>query len=157
MHFIKMRYINYIATLALTITLSNLSAQELPSIRKHQIGVHTGYTTGIGLSYRYWPKKIGVQATLLPAKRNDQYFYSMALTGYYTLKQKKYIQTYLYLGNHLVINQIDDEYNIGFGYGFALGTVVTFNFMAGYGLYDVYDTFSVFPTFEIGLYYKLKN
>jgi hypothetical protein len=147
----------YLIIMTLALILSNVSAQEPISIRKHQIGANAGFTTGLGLSYRYWPKKFGIQATVLPIKKDDQYLYSFGVSGYYGLTERKYIKTFLYLGNHLVINEMDDEYNIGAGYGFAVGTVITFNLMVGYGLYDVYDTFSVFPTLELGLYYKLKN
>ncbi|MBN1596838.1 MAG: hypothetical protein JW894_00950 [Bacteroidales bacterium] len=34
-----------------------LKGQEDEKIRKNQIGAHAGFTTGMGLSYRFWPKK----------------------------------------------------------------------------------------------------
>ena len=31
-----------------------------------EIGVHAGFTTGMGFSFRYWMKKYGVQITAIP-------------------------------------------------------------------------------------------
>jgi hypothetical protein len=130
------------------------SAQDVEKIRNNQIGGHAGFTTGLGISYRYWPSKLGVQATFIPVKTDTVKFFSFGLTGLYTLSEKKHFKTFLYLGNHLVHRNDHQEYNIGFGPGFSVGSTVRFNFMIGYGFFDVTDTFNMLPTGEIGVYYK---
>ncbi|MGD2035610.1 MAG: hypothetical protein PVF73_11170 [Bacteroidales bacterium] len=129
-------------------------SQEEPGPKKHQVGANAGFTTGLGISYRYWPDKPGIQFTVIPAKYEDNTFISLGLTGLYTLAEKKYFKPFLFLGNHYVITSEDQEYNIGFGPGFSVGSDVRFNFMLGYGFYDVLYTFNMFPTMEAGVYYK---
>ena len=137
---------------------------------KHEFGAHAGFTTGVGLSYRHWFNRVGLQLTAIPIKTDDSFFGSAGFTGLYSLKKTKYIRAYLYLGNHLLFTndyyEYDDmgnyvgeqskysrQYNIGFGPGFSFGKVVAFNLMFGYGLYDVTDKFNMYPTGEIGVYY----
>ena len=138
------------------LVLFNLNgrAQETEKIRKQQFGINAGFTTGLGFSYRYWPAKLGVQATFLPIKAESDHFYSIGLTGLYQVTSANRFATFVYLGNHLVMSDTDDEYNIGLGYGIAVGKIVQFNGMLGYGVYDVTKTVDLYPTVEIGLYYK---
>ncbi len=143
--------------LIITLLLSAImfaSAQEFPESKKHQVGIHAGFTSGIGISYRYWPDKLGMQITFIPIKSDEKTFVSLGVTGLLTLKEKKYFKPFLYLGNHYVYTREDQEYNIGIGPGFSVGSIVRFNFMMGYGFYDVLETFNTFPTMEIGVYYK---
>ena len=134
--------------------------------KPNEFGVHAGFSTGIGLSYRHWFKKPGFQLTLLPVKTEKQTFISAGASLLYTLKETKHIRAYLYLGNHLLMydrksefhfndeERKDTEYNMGFGPGFSFGSVVAFNIMFGYGFYDITDKLYMYPTIEIGLYYK---
>ena len=134
--------------------ISLASAQDIDKSRRHQVGAHAGFTTGLGISYRYWPSKLGIQTTFLPVKTDTVKFFSFGFTGLCTLSERKYFKTFLYLGNHLVSRNGHQEYNIGFGPGFTVGSTVRFNLMIGYGFYDVTDTFNMLPTGEIGVYYK---
>ena len=132
--------------------------------RNNEFGFHLGATTGMGLSYRHWINKTGFQLTLLPIKSDNYTFISAGVTGLYTIRQSRLVRTFLYLGGHVIDREreggyfIDDkdytQYNIGFGPGFAFGKSVTFNVMAGYGLYDITGEFNMYPTGEIGLYFK---
>jgi hypothetical protein len=132
-----------------------LKAGEPETIKyKNYIGFNAGYTTGFGFTYAYWPGKLGLQVTFLPLKNENNTFISVALTTYYKLYCERNYKSYLFLGNHLVSNKYDSEYNIGFGPGFEVGTIVVFSFRGGIGLYDVTDTFSMLPTFDMGIYYK---
>jgi hypothetical protein len=130
------------------------SAQDVERIKDQQIGAHAGFTTGMGISYRYWPGKLGIQTTFIPIKTDTVKLFSIGLTGLLSLSEKTLFRTFLYLGNHLVIRNGHQEYNIGFGPGFSVGSMVRFNFMIGYGFYDITDTFNMLPTGEIGVYYK---
>ena len=134
----------------------------------NELGMHAGFTTGIGLSFRHWSGKYGVQVTAIPLKANDFQFVSAGLTGLYSLSNKKYTRFYLYLGNHLMINSrfydvytenpsTKTRYNVGFGTGFEVGRKVRFTIMAGYGGYNLTEApdYYLLPTVETGLYFKL--
>lgn len=145
---------------------------------RHQIGINAGPFTGIGLSYRYWPAKAGLQITFIPYKndRNDNYepenryllpfspdefpkgtFISAGLTGFLQIKKFENISMFTYLGNHLLITDHANYYNIGGGIGFAFLTTLSFNLNIGYGAYDVSGTFFLLPAIELGLHYRIKN
>jgi len=159
------------------IFLVSVSAQEtdVKSSKKNEIGINAGATTGLGLSYRRWFGKVGFQLTGLPIKTDKATIISLGLTALYSFYDAHYVRVYGFLGNHYFVdkesetNQIWDNgsfngtqkttydhssYNIGIGPGFAFGKVVRFNFMVGYGFYDVLDKFKMYPTGEIGLYYN---
>jgi hypothetical protein len=158
--------------IAFLLSGTNLSAQEAENNevinRSNELGMHAGFTTGLGLSFRHWSDKFGVQITAIPIKANDFQFISAGLTGMYSLSNQKYYRFYLYLGNHILLvnnsttwdgrNVNENIYNIGFGPGFEVGRKVRFNIMAGYGAYDLLNApdYSLLPTIEAGLYFKLK-
>ena len=147
--------------------------EENPNkVRKNEFGINAGFTTGVGFSYRCWPKKLGFQLTALPIKQNDKIWISAGITGLYKFYDAKYVRVFGYLGNHLLIydkenyifnnnypysstpvNKRRELYNIGFGPGFGFGQVVKFNIMFGYSAQDVLEDFNLLPTGEIGLYY----
>jgi hypothetical protein len=137
--------------------------------KSNEFGAHLGATTGIGLSYRHWFNKVGFQITALPVKTDNFTFISGGISALFSFKETRYVRAYGYVGNHylyiedsrtdaLINNnnttKYDKQYNIGFGPGFSFGSVVNFNLMFGYGLYDILDKFKMFPTGEIGLYFK---
>ena len=138
---------------------------------KNEFGAHAGFTTGLGLSYRHWFNRVGVQLTGIPIKTDDFFLGSAGFSGMYSLKKTKYVRAYLYLGNHYIITNENiseydndgnylgesttrmNQYNIGFGPGFSFGRIVAYNLQIGYGLYDVTDKFNMYPTIEMGVYY----
>jgi len=164
-----MRIIFIVLLVAMSTLLS--FAQEEKEYYKNEFGAHAGFTSGVGLSYRHWFNRVGAQVTAIPIKSDNMFFGSLGLTGMYSLKRSKYVQAYLYLGNHFFTyddtyyeydpstgyetehKQRNTQYNIGFGPGFSFGRVVTFSLMVGYGAYDVMDRFNLLPTGEIGVYY----
>lgn len=134
----------------------------------NELGMHAGFTTGIGLSFRHWSGKYGVQLTAIPLKADNFQFVSAGITGLYSLSNKKYTRFYLYLGNHLLLNSrfydfytdnqdTETRYNVGFGTGFEVGRKVRFTIMAGYGGYNLTNApdYYLLPTVETGLYFKL--
>lgn len=145
--------------------------------RAHEFGFNAGATTGIGLSYRYWPNKTGFQITALPIKTEDETFINVGLAGLHTFYDSRLTRFFGYLGSSYVVEDymvyeyvynsgtgyydeiVDNEHNtklnIGFGPGFAFGSRVRINIMAGYGFYDILGDFNIFPTGEIGLFFRL--
>lgn len=122
--------------------------------KKHYIGATAGFTTGVGFSYGYFPNNFGLQITGMPIKTDDYFFYNIGLTAFYKLYNKKRFSTYLYLSNLYVSENENKEYNLGGGFGIESGKFVVFRLMIGYGFFDVIHAINIFPTCEIGLYYK---
>jgi hypothetical protein len=140
----------------------------------HEFGIHAGATSGIGLSYRYWPGRFGIQFTALPFKSGDEAYINIGLTGLYSFYQSSHVRFFGYLANSYNydrytsddfgndVNNWNSEkkthtkkgYNIGFGPGFGFGSRVRINLMAGYGFYDIFHKFNILPTGEIGLYFR---
>ncbi|MDX1349169.1 MAG: hypothetical protein R3279_02915 [Putridiphycobacter sp.] len=145
----------------------------------HSLGLHAGSSTGLGLSYRYWPSKFGFQLTGIPIFReNGGHFISAAATGLYEIKQGNLVDFYGYWGNHLLsikdkysyyeydqsgnmtlVENISfsTQYNIGLGIGFRCHITddVDFDIQGGYGIFNVTNNIYTFPSGELGLYYRL--
>jgi hypothetical protein len=170
----------YLATLILLFSLcSYATAQsDIAGQYNHQLGMHAGTTTGVGLSYRYWPGRIGFQVTLLPYKNNAErkdnaettgfgpfsdielprgQFISLGLTGLTDIKQFGRSSMFAYWGNHLLLLDDHSVYSTGIGIGFTYEAPVSFNLMAGYGAYDITNSLVLFPAAEIGLYYRFRS
>jgi hypothetical protein len=164
----------FILLMSFAFLFSFVSGQEAITTKTshNEFGVHSGATTGIGLSYRHWFNKIGFQLTALPVKTDDVTFISGGVTGLYSFYEGKYVGVFGYLGTHYFVTDRNEDiwdeatmtysthkvreslYNFGFGPGFTFGRVVRFNLMIGYGFYDVFEKFNMYPTGEIGLYYR---
>lgn len=160
-----------------SLSFSQEEAETQPLIKtKHFVGLHAGSTTGIGFSYRYWPKRLGIQVTAFSSFDYDKEIWSSnGLSILYTLKETKHIDIFSYLGNHLTYekwlsNQFDDvgniisstkvsrtRNNIGIGIGLKIDFLedLDFNIQAGYGLYDITNDFNTLIAGEVGLYYHL--
>jgi hypothetical protein len=155
---------------------------------RNEVGIHAGFTTGVGFSYRRWYDKFGFQITGVPVKTEETTLYNGGVTLLYSIKEKSYFRFYGYLGNNIIhFNGTEDtaesifpdpfnndyydyddpdfynrrkkftHYNIGFGPGVSFGKEVAFNIMVGYGLYDVFGSFNMYPTAELGLYYRFNR
>lgn len=119
---------------------------------KHSLGFSAGVSTGIGLSYRYFPNKFGVQITALPLLSSTDIFSSTGISLLVSAYRSPKVNVYGYLGNHFLytkevyqdsyyneydeIADINKFYNIGLGGGveFMAGKRIGFNFAAGYAL-----------------------
>jgi len=168
------------ATLILILLLCNLAISQTGKTvsNGHQLGVHAGTTTGVGLSYRYWPGKVGFQATLLPYKNEAEgtedheigrfypfsdlelpggQFVSIGLTGLAGIKQFGRSLMFAYWGNHLLLLDDQSVFSSGIGIGFSYDAPVSFNLMLGYGAYDITNSLVLFPAAEIGLYFRFRN
>lgn len=74
---------------------------EKPFVQsKHEFGVATGLTTGYGISYRYWPKKIGFQFTTFPVVSSGEKNLSLGLIGLYELDAKRWYRFYVFAGGN---------------------------------------------------------
>ncbi|MGK7392977.1 MAG: hypothetical protein ACNS62_00330 [Candidatus Cyclobacteriaceae bacterium M3_2C_046] len=145
---------------------STSKAQTTPDtirLSGHSIGAAAGFSTGVGLSYRYWPVKHGFQVTFLPVIGEDDTFVSLGTTWLIKLKDGKNVDLFLFAANHFYwqddwdSNQAELSMNLGFGPGFefTISQVVGINLMFGYGLYDYIDNIQSNFTGEFGIFYKL--
>jgi hypothetical protein len=127
---------------------------------KHSVGIGAGFTTGFGLSYRFMPKKIGIQTTFLILPKN--YYSNFSATILYKLIQRQYSWFYLYQSNLYSTYKNSGsnsgspyfEWFNGFGFGVELimGKHIGLNLMGGTGFYRSFKEFTV--TGESGLYFK---
>ncbi|HAN78161.1 MAG TPA: hypothetical protein DCQ31_10500 [Bacteroidales bacterium] len=132
---------------------------------KHSIGFGAGYSTGVGISYRYVPKRFGAQITFGLYVSEKQENYSNGFSLLYKLKSTNKSTLFLYQGNHVVINRY-----FGFGdptgytYMHSLGIGIEINLLRDIG-FNIMSGFlrqsdgrgskpNFGPTLDLGLYYK---
>lgn len=127
-----------------------------------EIGVHAGFTTGFGFSYRYWiPEGYGVQLTALPIKTDYVEFVSVGVTGLRCISNGRIVRSFAYLGNHLLWDRYNSmqrfQYNAGLGFGMEFGLYPKFNIMLGYGGYNIPGELWLIPTIEAGFYFDFNK
>ena len=173
----------YMKKLIILITLvysfiSINSQGEYNLISDHQLGLNAGICTGIGLSYKYCPGKIGFQFTFMPIKSDSswadllyvqdlaevyfsyeryQKFISIGLAATYTFKEYNKYKIFSYLGNHYLLNNNDEYCNVGAGVGIAFERRISLNLMVGYGAFDILSGLNLYPTGEIGMFYRFNK
>ena len=78
----------------------------------HAIGAVLSLTNGNGLAYRYWPKRLGIHVAMFPNITNNNSFFSVGGTGYYTLKEFNYTnKLFLHVGMDYAYRSIGDYYS----------------------------------------------
>jgi len=139
---------------------------------KHHLGYHFGTQQNYGLSYRYWPNKIGIEATFLPTimaplKKSYNQKLTFGISVLYTIKDYEKVDLFGYFSNVVISQQnksdnptfIIDPYvfNSALGLGLKIDFLedLNFNFQFGYGAYN-YNTKSWKATMVVegGLYYN---
>ncbi len=139
---------------------------EKTKVRKSGLGLHAGSTTGLGISYRYWPDAFGFQLTILPIISSSHSWVSMGITGMYKVSEMQALDVFLYAGNHFLYrndNYSDPyvEYNSDWAWNFGLGAgldikmakVLRLSLMTGFGNYDIFGDYTFTFAGEIGFYY----
>ncbi|MBI5539900.1 MAG: hypothetical protein HY951_07575 [Bacteroidia bacterium] len=142
------------------------------------IGLGAGFTTGVGLSYRYFPKRYGVQVTVAPYYRDygKEAFISGGLTLLLSLEEAKSYNVYAYFGNHYFYSKLNSTYstydpilgynnystktvtkntiNSGIGIGGEIHAQkrITLNLMVGYAQYNSFE--DLFFTAEAAIFYR---
>ncbi|NVO03901.1 MAG: hypothetical protein HXX09_14485 [Bacteroidetes bacterium] len=168
----------------LALCLSNLKAQKIkePAIAKqykYSIGIAAGSTTGCGVSFRFIPKRIGFQATLLPISSNygDDMIVNSGLTLLGRITEAENTNLYVYLANNYIYNRstftgynwVNNNYEeyttktetgkwntgVGVGVEFATTKRVVMNMMIGFGQYNTFQTITFAG--ELGLYYRFNK
>jgi hypothetical protein len=137
------------------------------NVLKHYIGINLGSTTAIGLSYKYWPSRYGIQVTFLPLSEKEKIMISAGLTGLYLFKEFEGAYLFTYLSTHFTNMYSDGEnfytkkynFHIGFGPGIEVREDwIGLHFMIGYGLYNVgRNNMMTRPAVEIGIYFRIAS
>lgn len=170
--------------LLISLSFGLLSFSQEKTRSAHYFGLHAGSTTAYGLSYRYWPKRLGVEFTTLPTFKKylpigKSFIKSKISTGLsflYKIKESKFVDLYTYLGGFTLFEKNYETYydqvnyetiyikkehldlNIGLGLGvkFKFIEVMDFNLQLGYGMYKINqpNDFYSLVSGEVGLYYN---
>jgi hypothetical protein len=169
-----MKHLKYAALLFFMLSVVDLKAQEIEveeEASPHMFGLAAGFTSGLGLSYEYKPKRLGVQVLAFPIITENMTFLSAGLNFKYDLKVYESFSVFGFLNNRL--RMTDDIYGItgnenyafeaegnyfriahGAGLGLNIEVFDHFglNLMTGFGVYN-YSGFSM--TLDSGLYFRL--
>ncbi len=157
-------------------------------LKRNMCGINMGATTGIGFSYKHWKDVFGVQITGLPIKVDDDFDFSIGLTFFSTIKQRKHFNIFAYAGANYMssnfrfifdmnpiysftnLNREQEYYyneethqsnynanyfNTSIGAGVEIGKNPIVTIMAGYAALDLTESFSLLPTIEVGLHFKI--
>lgn len=135
------------------------------SFFKHNLGIGLGQSTGFGLSYRYFPAKLGVQGNLGLHSEKEYTFVNIGATFLYSIHTTHYSNFYLYQANSYnhqrypstdiaLFDMIPNTTNFGLGLGLELIVFdnFAFNMMYGYGVQGKFRT--IMPGPEFAFYYK---
>lgn len=142
---------------------------------KFGVGAAAGFSTAYGLSFRYWPAKLGIQLTTAPYISKYDTQISFGATVLNTIKQDDRIRLFIYFGNHILYEKWDYSYDIysnsdiskyttwimgaGPGFEFTILRKMSFNLMFGLASYSNFNAnnendWMLNMTAETGLYYK---
>jgi hypothetical protein len=163
-----------------TLLIVSTSQAQNDSVNyKHSLGLSAGVSTGVGFSYRYWPKRIGFQVTGIPIFSSNRFFSSSGVSVLAKIRDFNDIRLFGYLGTNMnysryafggfgePTNFSTYTFNSALGVGFRFNFLKYFelNLQTGYGVqYIIGDNFFQ-PTIsgnnyyqtnlsgEIGLYY----
>ena len=167
-----------IVVIAVIIPLTLFSQESNNSQKEYKfgIGAAAGFSTGYGLSFRYWPSNWGLQLTTAPYYSEQSSTISLGITTLRLIKDDGRIRLFGYVGNHLYYEKNKNWYNypeenqetlksttwiLGAGPGieFIIAKKVSFNLMFGIASYtkfsNQYDTnWKLNMTGESALYYR---
>ncbi len=133
---------------------------EQPTPPKHAVGLHAGFTTGVGFSYRFWPKKFGIQLTGVPFfnSKKDRTTVFMGVSLMYKVMESRRIDLFTYLGNHYSYRtHAESRHNAGLGFGMNIHNVINrmyFTFQGGYAIYELNKSPFSLITAEVGVYFR---
>ncbi len=165
--------------LVLLIASNNLvQAQDTVSIKndsftayKMRIGLGAGFTSGLGFSFKYQPKNLGVQLNLLPYfdDYGRQKYINAGLTLNYDLWHNNKNAIFAYLASSYTSSTQRQWYssskyatssslNSGLGFGLEVLSFenrVVIDVMTGYAQYDTFK--QMFLTAEFAIHYLFLN
>lgn len=143
---------------------------------KFGVGAAAGFSTGYGLSFRYWPGDWGIQFTTAPYYTKYDSRMSFGTTILRSVKDDDRIKLFVYAGNHILYEKWGYYYDYdiytpdssssttwilgaGPGFEFTILRKISFNMMFGIASYTEFNKnnendWMLNMTVETGLYYK---
>jgi hypothetical protein len=138
----------------------------------HSLGFGAGVSTGYGLSYRYFGKKLGAQVNFSPYKDENKVIISSGLTFFLRMLELDEVSFFVYQANHFYYNKESYSYDhnysgekvsyrneqkyfnngAGIGIEWTPHNRIGINIMGGYGGQENFDKISF--TGETGVYFK---
>ncbi len=158
----------------------DLKAKEVERFN-HSLGFGAGVSTGHGISYRYFGKKLGAQVNFSPYKDETKVMMSSGVTFLFRMVELEKLSFFAYQANHYYYEKesytyIDYQYDyyggtnttskeithtnernevnngLGIGLEFTLSKRIGFNVMGGYGGQDSFKKISF--TGETAIYFR---
>ena len=150
-------------------------SQDITSKNKHALGVNMGFTTGYGITYRYYIEDFVLQTSFSPEiERKNEYLVNAALGVLYRIRSGDKINLYAYTSayyyrsknhrrNYRGIDIYDilhpdasknnNSYNLGTGLSFEFIILerLSLNLMFGYAAYNNFDHLNM--TAELGTFF----
>ena len=116
----NVRKIKWLIVAMVLLASSSIYAQEQTENKeeetfKHSVGLGAGISTGYGFSYRYFPKRIGVQANFIPIKDTTRLIVSAGVTFLFRLGKIDEFTFYAYQANHYFYKE-QTSYEIDYSY-----------------------------------------
>ena len=144
------------------------AANDFNQTYVYEIGAAAGFSTGYGLSFRYWPGKYGLQVNFAPYYDEYGAMVSLGATGLMQVEDNGWSRFFFYLGNHLHYDKtFSDDYNpddqtmltwvVGGGPGLELLIKERVGINVMFGVASFLDTDGYWMlnlTGETGLYYR---
>ncbi len=132
---------------------------------RHALGISVGNTSAAGLSYRYWPRKNGVQLTTLVLIEPGLSFIISGASYQRLLYEHRIASLYMQLNSHIEhqagrlkpkgVKTWLMHAGAGPALNFHIGEVLSVNMMVGLGWFDILQTY--YPNFhlaaEVGVFY----
>ena len=162
----KLLYIIFIFffTIPPIFTISN----NLENINiSHYIGGAAGFSTGYGLSYRYWPNSYGSQVVFTPLWDGDNVTINIGIGGFKTIYETKWTRLFIFLASNgtysnyyenienLRIQNFSAVIGVGPGLEIFIFNNIALDIMFGYKFGTETSDFSGLGfTAECGLYYR---
>ena len=177
----KLLLIAFVSLTFLSVKAQDIETSEKETSEKetkqkyHALGFNAGFSTGLGLSYRYQSYKHSFQTSFLPIATNDLNFMNLGLRYAYAIRANNGTKFFGYLGhsaayisekiynydyfNETGIERWEENYRFvtgaGFGIDQELSKSTSLNFSGGYAYYIRSASTNIFTlTAEVGLFYK---
>lgn len=142
---------------------------EVKAPNGHHIGVFAGTSGGVGFTYRYFKRKVGMQVTALPLFSNDGSAVFVGGELMASIFRSEKINFYSYMGYHLIYDKTITEYDtikseytdinsiggLGFGIEMFAGRRVSINFQLGLNYYYFDEnSWGTRPDVGFGIFYR---
>jgi len=128
---------------------------------RHNFGITRDYRSGYGVSYKYWPGRVGIQFNLDPVIITQDRLIGSGITLLYKFTEAGWINLFLYQGFHFQYSKQNYFYQesqkifyeaMGLGSELMLSKHLSLTITAGFIGFSEYERFLL--TSQTGLFYR---